>query len=590
MACIADELRGTILGGRVQQVLLPNNLSVGLEVYSRRRRHYLLASVHAELGGLFLASDKLRRGVDRETGLLLLLRKYARGATITAIDQPPFERVLRLEFDHPEWGWSVLVVEIMGRHSNIMLVSADGQVLDAVKRVGPHMSSKRPIFPGRPYTPPPPQAKLSPSDLTEYRLRQIVAAHEPDAQVWQVLVKGLRGVSPLLAREVAFRALGHPRARLHQVERLAPLLEAVRELMAPLADGEWQPTVVLEGDRPVVYAPYLLTHRGDPQVVPSLSQAIEAYTAATAGSTVRLGATGSTDPYAAAKHPVREAIGRARARLERRRQALEASLEQAGQADRWRQWGEWILAYSHTIAPGQKQLVAEVGSGEPLNITLDPGKSAVDNAQTYFARYRKAQRAAKGGPARLNEVNLALQDLEQLETDLELASSRPEIDEVRAALAKAGYLTAKKRLAKAAPSRPLSVTSPDGFAILVGRNSRQNDQVTFRRAKGDDWWFHARGVPGAHVIVRSQGRELPPDTVRRAAELAAYFSRLRGESRVAVDYTQRRYVRRVPGAAPGLVTYGQERTVRVAPLGPDRGAQSERHPGVPLRQKEAGQT
>jgi predicted ribosome quality control (RQC) complex YloA/Tae2 family protein len=559
MACIANELRGTILGGRVQQVLLPDKLSVGLEVYSQRRRHYLLASAHAELGGLFLASDKLRRGVDRETGLLLLLRKYARGAIITAIDQPPFERILRLELDHPEWGCSALVVEIMGRHSNIMLVSPDSQVLDAVKRVGPHMSAKRPILPGQPYTPPPPQAKLAPSDLTEYRLRQMLTVHEPETQIWRALVRGIQGMSPLLAREVVFRALGHPRAPLREVERLTPLLEAVRELLSPLASAQWQPTLVLDEDRPVVYAPYPVTHRGDPQPVPSLSQAIEAYTAAAA----------STDPYASAKQPIREAIERAGLRLRRRRQALEDALDQAAEADHWRERGEWILAYAHAITPGQRQLVAEVGSDRPLTIPLDPEKSAVENAQTCFARYRKAQRAAEGGPARLDEVNLALRDLEQLETDLELASSRPEIDAVRAVLVEAGYLRAKKRPAMAAPSRPLSLTSSDGLTILVGRNSRQNDQVTFRHAKGDDWWFHARGVPGAHVIVRSQGRELPTDTIRRAAELAAHFSRLHRESRVAVDYTQRRYVRRIPGAAPGLVTYGQERTIRVAPLGPD---------------------
>jgi predicted ribosome quality control (RQC) complex YloA/Tae2 family protein len=291
-----------------------------------------------------------------------------------------------------------------------------------------------------------------------------------------------------------------------------------------------------------------------------MSRAIEVYTAAVA----------SDDPYASAKRPVREAIAAARARLERRRDAVEGSLRQAAEADQWRQWGEWILVYAHTVAPGQAELMAETGSGQWLHIPLDPEKSAVDNAQEYFTRYRKAQRASEGGPGRLEEVTLTLRDLEQLETDLVLAASRPEIEEVRAALVEAGYVRVRGgRLAKAARSRPLSLTSPDGFPIVVGRNSRQNDEVTFRRAGADDWWFHARGVPGAHVLVRAEGQRLPPDTIHRAAELAAYFSRLRDESNVLVDYTQRRYVRRIPGAAPGLVTYSQEQTVRVAPRGPD---------------------
>jgi predicted ribosome quality control (RQC) complex YloA/Tae2 family protein len=560
MACVADELRATVLGGRVQQVLLPDPLSVGLEIYARHQRQYLLSSAHADLGRLLLTSEKLRRGVEKETGLLLLLRKYVRGAILSAIDQPPFERILRLEFDHPEWGVTCLVVEVMGRHSNTMLVDAGNRVLDAVKRIPPHLSPARPILPGRAYTPPPPQDKLAPSDLTEYRLRQMLAAAEDKEPLWRLLVQLLRGMSPLLAREISFRALGHPRSRVSQVERLTPLLETVEALFAPLQTGEWQPCIVLEEEQPVAYAPYALTHLGNPQPTPSISQAIEVYTAAAA----------SGDPYAAAKRPVREAMARARSRLEHRREALERSLQEAREADRWRQWGEWILAYAHTVTPGQTELDADTGGGELLHIPLDPDRSAVENAQAYFARYRKAQRAAKDVPRRLAETILALRDLDQLETDLELAANRPEIDQVKATLVDRGHVRSKRRKpARMARSQPLSLTSPDGLTILVGRNSHQNDEVTFRQAKADDWWFHARGVPGAHVIVRAAGQEVPPGTLQRATELAAYFSRLRAESDVLVDYTQRRYVRRIPGAAPGLVTYSQEQTMRVVPRGPE---------------------
>jgi predicted ribosome quality control (RQC) complex YloA/Tae2 family protein len=366
-------------------------------------------------------------------------------------------------------------------------------------------------------------------------------------------------MSPLLAREVSFRSLGHPRAIIAQVERLTPLLDCIEQVLEPLEDGRWQPTLVWEGDQPAVYGPYLVSHRGRPEAMPSVSRAIEVYTASMA----------SADPYATAKRPIREAITAARARLERRRQALQSAAAQVAEADEMRERGEWILTYAHTILPGQTELVAELGDDEVLIIPLDPDKSAVENAQRYFARYRKAQRAAEGGPGRLEEVTLALQDLDQLETDLDLADSRPAIDEVRAALSDAGHVRSKrKRMPKPGRSQPLSLTSADGLVLLVGRNSRQNDEVTFRRAQGADWWFHARGVPGAHVIVRAEGRDLPPATIRQAAELAAHFSRLRNEADVAVDYTQRRYVRRIPRAAPGLVTYTHVQTIRVVPRGP----------------------
>jgi len=562
MACMADELRQQILGGRIQQVLIPDKLSVGLEIYAQNQRHYLLASAHAELGRVLLSSEKLRRGVGKPTGLLLLLRKYARGAHLSAIEQPPFERSLRLEFDHPEWGCSDLIIEVMGRHSNIILADASGRVLDSVKRVGEQLSRTRPILPGRPYTPPPPQAKLPPNELTEHRLREILAGHEPDAQVWQVLVAGLRGISPLLAREVSFRALGQPRATVAQVERLTPLLETMAALLAPLEEGLWQPSIVKEGERPVVYAAYPVTHRGEPRPVESMSRAIELCVTAVAG----------LDPYAAAKRPLREEIVGARARLERRGKAVQSSMARATHAQQWREWGDWILTYAHSIEPRQDELVIEPADGEVLIIPLDPAKPAVENAQVYFSRYRKAQRATEDGPARLEEVTLALQDLEQIETDLDLAANRPEIEEVRAVLVEAGYLRKKGgKRAKGPASRPLSLTSPDGLTVLVGRNSRQNDEVTFRRARADDWWFHARGVPGAHVIVRAQGQSLAPDTVQYAAAVAAYYSRSRGEADVAVDYTRRRRVRRIRGAAPGLVSYAGEQTVRVTPRGPEEG-------------------
>jgi predicted ribosome quality control (RQC) complex YloA/Tae2 family protein len=280
----------------------------------------------------------------------------------------------------------------------------------------------------------------------------------------------------------------------------------------------------------------------------------------------------TADPYAAAKRPVRQAIARARERLVRRREALARAQQAARDAERWREFGEWVLAYTHAVEPGQAELLAETGQGAPLRIPLDPALSAVDNAQAYFARYRKAQRAAEKVPAQLRRVALDLDDLEQLAADLELAESRPEVEDVRAVLVDAGHVKSKKRRRRGVPrSEPLALALPGDARAWIGRNSRQNDEVTFRRGRADDWWFHARGVPGAHVIVRATGDVLEPAAVARAAELAAHFSSLRAEPYVDVDYTRRRYVRRIPGAAPGLVTYSEEQTLRVAPRGPEPG-------------------
>jgi predicted ribosome quality control (RQC) complex YloA/Tae2 family protein len=560
MAAVAGELREKILGGRVQKVLLPAPLSLGLEIYAHQERHYLLASAHAQAARVHLAGTKLRRGVETATPLLLLLRKYARGAYIERLEQPPFERVLHIGLDHHEHGCTTLVVEVMGRYSNIVLVDAGGMVMECIKRVGPEMSRYRTILPGQPYRPPPPQDKLAPSDLTELRLRHIVEALPPDVPLWQGLVRGLKGVSPLLAQEMSFRATGRRDTLVGEVEKMSPLLAAIGDLLSLLESGHWQPSVVREEGEIAVFAPYPLTHREGHEPLDSISQAVEGYYADMAGE----------EPYGFLRQSLRQAIARGRERQQKKRRALERSLVAREEVETLRQKGEWILAYATQIAPGQAELVVELEPGQPsLTIALDPHSSPVENAQRYFKDYRKAKDGAEEIPALLAQVEWELRYLDQLEADLEMASTQPEVQEVRRALGEAGYLKGEKRRRRPPRSQPLTFRSPDGLTILVGKNSRQNEEVTFRRASAGDLWLHARGVPGAHVIIKSGGQEVPEATLHQAAGLAAYYSQDRGATQVAVDYTQRRHVRRVRGARPGLVTYDHEQTLHVTPRGPE---------------------
>jgi predicted ribosome quality control (RQC) complex YloA/Tae2 family protein len=561
MAAVADELRAQILGGRVQKVLLPDDLSIGMEIYAHRERRYFLASAHPEHARLHLTAEKLRRGTEKTTPLLLLLRKYVRGGRIAAIEQPPFERVLHIRVQHPE-GNTTLIVEVMGRYSNIVLVAEEGgcaQILECVKRVGPEMSRYRTILPQQFYVPPPPQPKLAPTDVTELRLRGILADASPESLIWRALVGGIGGVSPLVAREVVYRATGEAEAAVSQMTKISPLLETFQEMLMPVWEHRWQPSIVKRDERVVAFAPYPLTQYGNWEEVESISQAVEAYY----GQMVGEGA------YATAKRGVRDAILRAKDRVRRKQEALERSRVSQAQVEELRLKGEMILAYAHRIEPGQQELTAPLGPNEPpLLIALDPRLSPVENAQRYFKRYKKAKSAAEEIPALLQRAELEMRYLDQLETDLDLAANRPEIQEVEASLAEAGYIREKRRKQKVGRSQPLTVNSQDGLIILVGKNSRQNEEVTFRRAAPGDLWLHVRGVPGAHVIVKTGGREVPEATLRQAAQLAAYYSQARGSARVAVDYTERRYVRRIKGAAPGLVSYTQEKTIRIAPRKP----------------------
>lgn len=555
MAAVADELRAYILNGRVQKVLLPDDLSIGMEVYAHRERRYLLASAHAEYARLHLAGEKLRRGVEKTTPLLLLLRKYVRGGRIAVIEQPPFERVLHIRVQHPE-GNTTLIVEVMGRYSNIVLVAEEGLILDSVKRVGPEMSRYRSILPRHLYVPPPPQSKLDPTDVTELCLKDLLSDASPESPVWRALVKGIAGVSPLMAKEVVYRALGDAEAAVSQAAELSLLLEAFQEMLMPVWEHRWQSSMVKEDGRLVAFAPYPLTQYGGWEEVESISQAVRAYYGQKVGE----------DAYTAAKRRAREAIVQAKEKVRRKREALERAKVSQAEVEALRRQGEMILAYAHRIEPGQRELTAPLGPDEPpLLIELDPSLSPVENAQRYFEKYKKAKSAAEEIPPLLRRAELEMRYLDQLEADLDLAANRPEIQEVEASLAEAGYIKKKRRRRKMKRSQPLEVESQDSLLILVGRNSRQNHEVTFRRAAPDDLWLHARGVPGAHVIVKTGGREVPEATLRQAAQLAATYSQARGSTHVDVAYTERRYVRSIKGAGPGLVTYTQEKTIRVAP-------------------------
>ena len=553
-AAVADELRECLVDGRVQQVVHVDDLTLGLEIYAQHQRHYLLASADARGSRVQLTGVKLRRGVDTPVPMLLLLRKHVRGARILGVRQPPFERLLHLDLGNPE-GTFTLTVEAMGRHANVILCAEDGQVMDSIKRVGPRLSRVRPMLPGTRYELPPPQEKLAPADVTERLISEMIDEARAKQPVWRILVNGIRGISPLLGREMAYRAYGETELRSADLDHVAPLCDAFQELMQHAWDHAWQPCVALQEGEIVAYAPYTLTQYPDRESLTSISEAVDRYE----------GAQHSVDAYRPAKDRVRASLDEARKRVNSRLEALERQLIPQEELDQLRLSGEMILAYAHAVQRGQKILEAQVAyEGPPMVIALNPDLSAVENAQSYFKRYEKAKAAVVDLPRLIKRARLQVAYLEQLGLDLELAGNRPEIDEVRTALADGGYIP-KKRGSQPQRGQPLRRTSEDGLLILVGRSARQNHEVTFRRAAPDDLWLHAVDRPGSHVVVKSGGGVVPERTLLQAAALAAYYSAGRSEAAVLVAYTERRYVRQIRGAGPGMVTYRHEQTVRVPP-------------------------
>jgi len=555
-AAVADELRATVLGGRVQEIIHVDDLTLGLEIYAQHQRHYLVASAHPRESRAHLTEIKVRRGVEAPVPLLLLLRKHVRGGYLSGVRQPPFERILHLDVSGPE-KTVTLTIETMGRHANIILVDEDGQVLDSIKRISARLSRVRPMLPGTQYVPPPAQDKLDPADVTEYALCEMTDASRAGQPVWRALVNGIRGISPLLAREIVYRAAGTIEECCGDVTQITPLLDAYQTLMEHAWDHRWEPCVASEEGEVAVYAPYRLTQYAEWEATATVSSAIDRYEQALQ----------SADAYGPVRRKVLALLDEARTRVRSRLEALKRQLLPQEELDRLRLSGQMILGYAHAVQRGQSELAAQVDpEGPPMRIALDPDRSAVENAQAYFERYEKAKAATAGIPALIQKARYELAYLDQLDTDLELSSNRPEIDEVRSALIEAGY-TPRKRHTQMQRGQPLRLTSADGLTILVGRSARQNHEVTFRQASPDDLWLHAVDMPGAHVVVKSGGQQVPRATLERAAELAAYYSAARGEGHVLVAYTERRHVRPIRGAGPGMVTYRNEETIAVTARG-----------------------
>lgn len=565
---IGAELNDTLAHGRVQAVVAVAPGTVGLEVYAHHERRYLLASADPERPRLHLVSEKLRAAplagsaAPGSTPFMLLLKKYAEGAFVNRIEVVPRERILRFEFDHHVEGISTLVVELMGRLSNLILLDAGGFILDAVRRVPPAVNRVRAIQPREQYLPPPPQKKADPLALDPGGLDRLLARASPDTLALG-LVETVAGTSPLFARELAFRVMGSPDAP-YDPSRIGAL---AAELARVWHDPP-EPTLAYDPDDrgdepapPIAVAAFALASYPRTERLPSMSAALERFFGADAS-------------YEAVKAPYRQQIAAALDRLQRTRASLQRELRAEAEIEELRLKGEMVLGYQHAIAPGQTLLRAETGAPEPLDIVLDPQRSAVENAQKYFAEYKRARQAAARVPERLAETGNEIAYVEQVLNDLDTAETRAEIDEVLAEAREARLLraAAPRGVPRGARSEPHLYTSPDGFQILVGRNARQNEEVTFERAGGDDLWLHARGHAGAHVVVLTNGARVPPTTVEYAGQLAAYYSQARSEGWVDVIVAPRKHVRRVSGrgAHPGLVTVREERVIRVKPVNPTR--------------------
>jgi predicted ribosome quality control (RQC) complex YloA/Tae2 family protein len=563
LAAVVDELNDSLATGKIQDCLEIGQDAIGFEIYSGHRRQYLLISADSQAARLHLVDDKLRRGVETPSPLGLLLRRNVENARIDSFRQPPYERVVEMKIVGAEGTFS-LIIEPMDRRSNILLVQ-DGMIMDCLRRIGPHDNRVRLSLPGHAYVPPPPQAtKIPPEAVTVEKLadwlhKEATTAARP---AWRILTETILGYSPMLAKETIYRAAGRFDAQAAKIEA-GDLYAVIDEMRAAFAAHQWQPGVASTDGLINAYAVYEVTYLPGWRQMESINGALAAYYGAPIG----------IEAYDAAKVPVFAILNESREKVQRKVDSLRRSERDPAERERLQHSGELLLAYQYQIERGATSFSAQYDFDQPaIEIKLDPTLTPLENAKKYFVEYDHARRAMAEVPGIIKTTQLELDYLNQLHSDLTMAANWPEIGEVQAALHAGGYWRDQGQVQagarfKGLKSTPIKVTTPEGLLIWVGRNARQNEDVTFTKGRPEDIWLHARGVPGSHVIIKTAGRAVPPAVLSRAASLAAYYSASRTEGHVLVDVTERRHVRKIKGGQPGMVTYRNESPIETVPRG-----------------------
>ena len=641
LAAVADEWRKVLVGARIDTIIQPTEYAVALQCYAPSaqgqggQNRWIYLSAHPQLARAHITALKPQKIASEPPPFVMLLRKHLEGARIEAIVQPRWERVLeiiagyRSSPDSDERIRFKIIVEIMGRMSNIIFCDEKGLILGSLKRVGSDVNRYRTIAAGVNYVPPPPQQRtlagqllprLEPTTVTAAQLSICAAAESSEElegatekkrkrapekpKLWQLLSRHLLGCSPLLAREFVFRATEESELFVESVNQdvWEELAWHVRDTSAIYDSHHWQPQLIerraLADDQsvsfatgqlvPIAFAPYVLEQYAllpDIQVrqSPSINVLLDDYFARTEWR----------DAVESLRAPLRKILQTQRDRCKRKAEHLQQEMALSQEASSYRLYGELLLAHQSEVQQGEVQIEVpnffeDPGDGEvPLvAVPLDPRFGAVDNANRYFNKYHKLRRALELVPSQIEQNNTELATVEQLLADLKLAENAAEIVHVKAEVQAAGYIRGKAALDKKALKAtkkgkgskqskgkpvapgggvPLHIQSREGFALLIGKNSRQNEEVTFHQATANDIWLHARGVAGAHVIIKSAGREVPRSTIEQAASLAAYYSEARGSTSAPVDHTLQRHVRHMKGGGPGMVTYEREQTLYVEP-------------------------
>lgn len=561
IASLVSELNHTIANARISKIAQPEKDALLLTLKGACGQKRLFLSASASLPLIYL-TEKNKPSPMTAPNFCMLLRKHISNGRIVKIWQPDMERIIHFEIEHlddlGDLRRKTLTIELMGKHSNLIFTDENKMIIDSIKHVPAQVSSVREVLPGRDYFIPS-QGKDNPLriELEEF----LTKALTKPLSAAKAIYTSYTGISPCVANEICCRAgldADASTSSLSEEEKLH-LGNHFIWMMQDIREEKFTPNIVLEDRRPLEFSSVRLTQYGHLECTEyeSISEVLEHFYAA-------------RDTYTRIRQKsvdLRKIVSTALERNHKKYQLQLKQLKDTEKRDKYKVYGELINTYGYSLEEGAKTLEAlNYYTNEMIKIPLDAQLSPKENAKKYFEKYSKLKRTNEA----LSELTIAtkseIDHLESIAASLDIALNEDDLVQIKEELTEYGYIRRrgheKKQKIK---SRPFHYRSSDGFDIYIGKNNYQNEEITFKLANGGDWWFHAKKIPGSHVIVKTNGEELPDRTFEEAAMLAGYYSQGRDAEKIEIDYLQRKNVKKPNGSAPGFVVYYTNYSMAIHP-------------------------
>ncbi len=561
---IVAELNSTILNSKISKIAEPEADELLLTLKGPNGSFRLSMSASASLPFIYLTPTNKVSPLTAPT-FCMVLRKHIANGRITKIYQPGMERIINFEIEHlNEMGdlcHKVLIIELMGKYSNIIFTDSDGTIIDSAKRIPASVSSVREVLPGRAYTIPATQEdKYNPLTVDSKQFVDIISAKP--LTVSKAIYSSFSGISPLVANELAHRAgldADSPVAAYSHDELFAPGKQLHMD-DGGHKNNRFTPNIVRDGNEPKEFSSIELTQYSDLTVTKydSISEVLELYYS-------------ERNTYTRIRQKSADLRKHVNTLLERNQKKYSLQMKQlkdSEKREKYKVYGELINAFGYGLTPDDKFLEAAnyYDDNKIIKIPIDNTKTPAENAQKYFDKYGKMKRTAEALNELILETKGQIDHLESIQNSLDIALSADDLVQIKDELIEYGFIkkgkSSKKQKVK---SKPFHYISSDGFDIFVGKNNYQNDELTFKLATGNDWWFHAKGMPGSHVIVKAENKELPDSTFEEAGKLAGYYSKGKNADKVEIDYLQKKNVKKPNGAAAGFVVYYTNYSLTIHP-------------------------